>query len=242
MLAERFPKPDVPTRIEPLAHSPAPARVADPLAHSPAPARVVDSVVDSPAPARVADSVVDSPAPARVEESARATVAPLSAERYALQVSISREFREDLECFQELMGLSAGDVEAALGQALKIAVREVRRRKHAATDRPRAARASRDPRHIPAAIKRAVRARDGDRCTFVNDRGQRCTERKALEYDHVEPVARGGTATLSSIRLLCRTHNQLEAERVFGTAFVAGKRAVRGLDAKPTRAGAGGGG
>jgi 5-methylcytosine-specific restriction endonuclease McrA len=170
----------------------------------------------------VIDPIADSPAPARVEQPAR--VVPLSAERYALQVSISREIREKLERFQELAGPAAADVEAALGKALDLAIGELERRKHAATDRPRAARASRDPRHIPAAVKRAVRARDGDRCTFVSDRGQRCTERKALEYDHVEPVARGGRATADGIRLLCRAHNQHEAERVFGAAFMRGKR------------------
>jgi len=37
-------------------------------------------------------------------------------------------------------------------------------------------------------------------------------------------VARGGRASVDGIRLLCRAHNQYEAERVFGGAFMQGKR------------------
>jgi len=52
----------------------------------------------------------------------------------------------------------------------------------------------------------------------------RCGSRKLLEFDHVDPVARGGEATVDGIRLRCRAHNQYEAERVFGTGFMAIKR------------------
>jgi Holliday junction resolvasome RuvABC DNA-binding subunit len=37
-------------------------------------------------------------------------------------------------------------------------------------------------------------------------------------------VARGGESTASNVRLLCRAHNQFEAEQVFGQAFMEGKR------------------
>jgi hypothetical protein len=37
-------------------------------------------------------------------------------------------------------------------------------------------------------------------------------------------VARGGEATIQGIRLRCRAHNQYEAERVFGSGFMAQKR------------------
>jgi membrane protein involved in colicin uptake len=35
---------------------------------------------------------------------------------------------------------------------------------------------------------------------------------------------RGGEATVSNIRLLCRAHNQYEAERTFGAGFMSDKR------------------
>ena len=94
---------------------------------------------------------------------------------------------------------------------------------------PRAAsldppRAEADPRHIPASVRRAVWQRDGGQCTFVSDLGRRCAARTRLEFDHVVPVARGGTATVGGLRLRCRAHNQYEAERVFGEGFMRGKR------------------
>jgi hypothetical protein len=73
-------------------------------------------------------------------------------------------------------------------------------------------------------VKRAVRARDGGRCTFVGDSGHRCEARSRLEFDHVEPFARGGEATVEGIRLRCRAHNQFEAERTFGPEFMRRKR------------------
>jgi hypothetical protein len=40
----------------------------------------------------------------------------------------------------------------------------------------------------------------------------------------VIPVARGGRATTDNLRLRCRAHNQLEAERAYGAYFMEGKR------------------
>ena len=45
-----------------------------------------------------------------------------------------------------------------------------------------------------------------------------------MQFDHVEPYARGGEATIGGIRLLCRAHNQYEAERTFGAEFMRRKR------------------
>jgi 5-methylcytosine-specific restriction endonuclease McrA len=94
----------------------------------------------------------------------------------------------------------------------------------AATTRPRRARETRSTRHVPASVRRAVWRRDGGRCTFVGDSGHRCESRDRLELDHVVPVARGGESTVDNLRLLCRAHNQLEGERVFGEAFMASRR------------------
>ena len=110
--------------------------------------------------------------------------------------------------------------------ALKSLVRDLERRKFAATSRPRQApgRASDDPRHIPAAVKRAVWERDLGRCTFVSERGERCPAHSMLEFDHADPVARGGRSTVGNLRLRCRAHNQYAAERMFGAEFMKEKR------------------
>ena len=104
-----------------------------------------------------------------------------------------------------------------------------------ATAKPRPARAARAVRSrtIPAAVRRAVWARDAGQCTFTSTEGRRCATRRALEFDHVVPFARGGEATLAGLRLRCRAHNQFEAERTFGEAFMRGKRErARGAQAE----------
>jgi len=90
-------------------------------------------------------------------------------------------------------------------------------------------------RTIPARVKRAVWERDHGQCTFVGAGGHRCSARELVEYDHVDPVARGGRATVAGIRLHCRAHNQHEAERVFGAGFVDDKREAAQRKRKPTQ-------
>ena len=113
-----------------------------------------------------------------------------------------------------------------LDRALELLVRDLEKRQFATTDRPRTRRGrpSKNPRHIPAEVKRAVRERDGGRCTFIGDTGHRCEARECLEFDHEVPVARGGRPTIGNIRLRCRAHNQLEAERTYGAEFMKHKR------------------
>ncbi len=46
--------------------------------------------------------------------------------------------------------------------------------------------------------------------------GARCNEHGRLEFDHIQPHGDGGNATAANVRLLCRAHNQYEAEQFFG--------------------------
>ena len=73
-------------------------------------------------------------------------------------------------------------------------------------------------------MKRDVWERDGGKCSFVSDTGVRCSSRRLVEFDHVTEVARGGAATVSTIRLRCRAHNQYAAECTFGAEFMSRKR------------------
>jgi 5-methylcytosine-specific restriction endonuclease McrA len=66
--------------------------------------------------------------------------------------------------------------------------------------------------------------RDQGQCTFVSETGQRCPSRRFLELDHIDPVARGGRATVERMRLRCRAHNQYTAEYTFGADFMEEKR------------------
>lgn len=75
-------------------------------------------------------------------------------------------------------------------------------------------------RYIPALIKETVSLRDGGRCTFIGTDGRRCNTKRCLEYDHINPLALGGQTEIGNIRLLCRCHNVLEAERKLGWEFM----------------------
>ena len=48
--------------------------------------------------------------------------------------------------------------------------------------------------------------------------------RNFLEFDHIDPVARGGRATVEGMRLRCRAHNQYEAEQALRAGFMRERR------------------
>jgi len=157
-----------------------------------------------------------------------ARLAPVAPARYALQLTIGKATHDKLRYAQALLShqIPAGEVAEVLDRALDALIGQLERRKFAATSRPRprSPHVSENPRHIPAEVRRAVWERDGGQCTFVSEAGHRCPARSQLEYDHVEPVARRGRATVEGMRLRCRAHNQFGAERIFGAGFMHQKR------------------
>jgi hypothetical protein len=87
-------------------------------------------------------------------------------------------------------------------------------------------------RHIPRAVVREVYERDGSRCTFVSSDGKRCSERGFLELHHHDvPFGRGGEPTPDNMRLVCRAHNALFAERDYGVRSMRFKQ----LEARASR-------
>jgi hypothetical protein len=210
MLAERFPKPDLATLIESIA--PAPTRADQPPQLVPEP--VQDVVMSSP---RVLEPVAEPPRP---------KITPLAPQRFGLQVTIDAETQQLLQDVRALMGhtIPSGDLAAVLRESLRITKLALEKKRYAQVSEPRPGRRTRSTRHIPAHVRREVWKRDEGRCTFVSDRGHRCESRTRLEFDHALPVARGGEATVSNLRLRCRPHNQFLAERVFGESFMRGKR------------------
>ncbi len=181
LLAERFPRPELPARVEALS---------PPLALGELAPGTVEA--EGPGEPQLAPGTVEPPTP-------RPRLAPLAPQRYALQFTIGQETYDRLGYAQALLGhaLPSGDVAAVFDRALDALIGQLERSKFAATTRPRPQPrpASADPRHIPAEVKRTVWQRDGGQCTFVGDSGQRCPARTRLEFDHVVPVARGGQAT-----------------------------------------------
>ena len=139
----------------------------------------------------------------------------MSADRFALQLTVNRCTYDKLRYAQELLShqLPSGDLVEVFDRALDTLIVQLEKRKFSATSRPRRGdrRTTQSPRHIPAQVKREVWVRDGGQCTFVSDAGHRCCARELLEFDHIEEVARGGKATVAGMRLRCRVHNQFTA-------------------------------
>jgi len=180
----------------------------------------------APGPVRPAAQL----APGPVAEP-RPRVGPLSPGRFALQVTIGQAMHDKLRHAQSLLGhaVPSGDVALVLDRALDSLIDQLEKRKIAAARLPRRQpRPAHGPRHVPAHVRREVWARDGGQCTFVGEGGHRCAARVRLEFDHIDPVARGGRATTDRIRLRCRGHNQFEADLAFGAEFMRGKRQVVG--------------
>ena len=159
------------------------------------------------------------------------------------QITVRQSTRETLRYAQAILShaIPGGDASDVLDRALKLLIAKTERRRFGASTRPRAAartgeaarperRARHERRarraasgHIPAHVRHAVWNRDRGRCTFVGTDGIRCDAQRFVEFDHVDP--RNKENTVEGLRLRCRTHNQPEAERVFGAEFMARKRA-----------------
>ena len=60
---------------------------------------------------------------------------------------------------------------------------------------------------IPSAIRREVWRRDEGKC-------KKCGSRKNLEYDHIIPVAEGGSNTARNIELLCEACNRAKSDLI----------------------------
>jgi hypothetical protein len=72
-----------------------------------------------------------------------------------------------------------------------------------------------------------VFARDGEQCGFVDEAGRRCPSKAFLELDHRHARALGGADDAANLRVRCRRHNGLHAERVFGRQHIASKKNER---------------
>jgi 5-methylcytosine-specific restriction endonuclease McrA len=209
LLAHRLPRPDVPALVQPLSVQ----EMCDELAVR----RVVPS--DGPGLPLQMEPLSGPAGP-------HARVAPLSPGRFALQFTVDQATHDKLRYAQALLGhaLPSGDVAKVFERALDALVNQLEKQKFAKSARSRPQRGAANGRHVSAAVRRAVWERDGGQCTFVSEQGKRCESRTRLEYDHVEPVARGGQATPDNLRLRCRAHNQYAAERTFGHEFMRAKR------------------
>jgi hypothetical protein len=97
-------------------------------------------------------------------------VRSLSPDGYRFRFTASARTCASFERAKDLLAdaVPNGDTDAIIGRALSLLVRDLERRRFAATDHPRASRGQGDDsRDIPAAVQREVWERDGGRCAFV---------------------------------------------------------------------------
>src|SRR5438552_4084619 len=151
-------------------------------------------------------------------------VKPLTPELRRLNVTVSADFMAELEQVRTALSHQCpnGDFESVVREAFKLVLERDRKRK-ALTDRPRAPSKApgENDRYVPAAVKRAVWERDQGRCTWPMGDGDVCGSTHRLEFDHDLEVALGGKPTIGNIRLLCKSHNLMKAERHLGRDFMA---------------------
>jgi 5-methylcytosine-specific restriction endonuclease McrA len=118
----------------------------------------------------------------------------------------------------------SGDLATVIERAVSDTLERLEARRFARTRAPRKTLRQTDispsSRHIPAAVRRAVRERDGERCRYVDEQCRRCSARDRLEFHHIHPFGMGGDHSPGNIRLLCPTHNRHLAERDYGQAAI----------------------
>jgi hypothetical protein len=208
------PKPDAKAFIRRL---PTPA----PVPSAVAPSLMVSTLAPQASVARAGKPLASCPTP--VDAIApRPQVAPLAADRYLLRVTLSAEAHAKLRRAQQLMShrVPNGDPATIIDTALALLVDHLEQTKAPRVRRPRtgvsrSSASASGSRHIPAAMRRHVWARDEGRCAFVGSLG-RCTETHRLEFHHIVPFARGGPTSVENLSLRCRGHNGYESAQAFG--------------------------
>jgi hypothetical protein len=221
LIAEIAPRPDVPAVMRKLPERRSFATPASPAGPGQLAAADTELRPDGVGAPRV-------PGPAKP-----AVVQPLAPARYVIQFTAGAELHDKLERLQALMRSQVpdGDLAAIIQQAVSEKLERLEARRFARTKAPRRALAETDSspssRHVPAAVRRAVHERDGNRCRYVDEQGRRCPERGRLEYHHRHPFGVGGDHSLQNICLLCHEHNRYLAEYDYGK-LATGRRSTSG--------------
>jgi hypothetical protein len=207
--ARYFPQPDVTSSVRKL---PTPKPMPAPLAAA-ASATARSEPLAGPSLLGLATQAAAPPSPRSP------IVAPLAPDRYAIRFTTSAETYEKLRLAQDMLrhAVPTGDTAEIIDRALTVLLKELAKKKFAATDRPRASRGTAPgSRGIAAKVRRAVSMRDNARCAYVAKSGHRCNSRSFVEFHHLDPYGVGGQATVETVELRCRAHNNYEAELFYG--------------------------
>ncbi len=149
-------------------------------------------------------------------------VEPLSPVRFTVTMTVSRETRDKLERARDLMRHRnpGNDIAVVFDRALDGLLPRLEKERLGAAKRPRCSGPAVRGGSVSRGARRDVFARDGEQCTYEDAQGSRCPARGFLELDHIEARALGGAGDAANLRVLCRAHNRLHAEEVFGRDHV----------------------
>ncbi len=179
-----------------------------------------------------------------------AGIEPLAPGRYRVQFTAGRELHDKLDRLRALLPLGAMlDLASIIELAVTEKIESLEARRFGATrqgasdpavkvgsgaakacgsaiERRGSARDVRPvaparSRYVPVSVRRAVRRRDGNRCTYEDDAGRRCSSRGHLEFHHLQPFGMGGEHSARNVRLVCHAHNAYLAEVDYGRAAVS---------------------
>jgi hypothetical protein len=237
LVAAIAPKPDVPSRMRKLPE----ASFARPT-HADA---TQAPVASASAPELRAESPELHPVSFALEAigtTTRASAKALSPGRFKLEFTAGQALHDKLEQLQDLLRhqVPDGDLATIVERAVDMLICKTMKERFAQSNAPRKPRSIKarrrrnaPSRYVPRAVVREVHQRDSGQCTFVSVNGKRCSERGFLEVHHEMPYARGGTATPDNLRLVCRSHNALFADRDFGREFMLAKQKLTREGPKP---------
>jgi hypothetical protein len=125
-------------------------------------------------------------------------------------MNLPKEASENLRRAKELLSHqfpNASDAEI-IGYALEFLLDK--------KDPLRRARSASEPTSLLGKKREVFQQGEGG-CSYINPQTkERCTSRYQIQVDHIKPRALGGADELPNLRLLCRQHNLLEAEKYFG--------------------------
>src|SRR5262249_8847002 len=164
----------------------------------------------------------------------RPVIEPLAPARYKVQFTATATLHDKLQRLQALMRdqVPDGDLAAIIERAVTEKIERLEARRFGLTKAPRKtiaeSKTSAASRYIPAPIRRFVAERDGMRCRYVDEQGRRCSESHRLEFHHRHPFGFGGDHRPDELRLMCKRHNQLLAERDYGPDAMAKHRRADG--------------
>ncbi len=165
---------------------------------------------------------------------------------YNIRFSAGKSMKEKLVRFGEVLGIdgAAKHMAEIFEKALDLALEKMdpkqklerRKKREAARSKTRLDEAAgakkreaprreghERSRYIPSSVRERRLERADYQCEIRGPNGVRCTARTRLEVDHIEPVGKGGSCDEENLRVLCRGHNLLAAEREFGEEFMRGK-------------------